>query len=82
MLERLERMLAEFGATYDDILKLTTWYQGSNDTNDDADTLHTSVNIRSSYFEKPGPASTGIPLDNLCYEDMLTETEVIAYLED
>ncbi len=80
-MENIGKVLAEFDAGYADILKLNTWYQGNNDPDTDAEALHTSVNTRSAYFQKPGPASTGIPLDNLSYEDMLTETEVVAYLE-
>ncbi|MEM7206204.1 MAG: RidA family protein [Pseudomonadota bacterium] len=78
-MQNVEKVLAEFGADNNDILKLNTWYKGVNDPDRDGDTLHASVNIRSSYFSKPGPASTGIPLENLCYENLLTETEVIAY---
>ena len=80
-MENIGKVLAEFGADYSDIVKLNTWYRTADGHSSDADALHTNVNIRSSFFCKPGPASTGIPLDNLCYENMLTETEVIAYLE-
>lgn len=79
-MENIGKVLAEFGAGYQDILKLNTWYQGANNDQTNAQTLHTSVEIRSSYFQKPGPASTVISLDNLCYEGMVTETEVVAFL--
>ncbi|MGI9331558.1 MAG: RidA family protein [Gammaproteobacteria bacterium] len=78
-MDNVGKVLAELGAGFPDILKLNTWYQGAGDPQTDADTLHTSVNIRSSYFHKPGPASTGIPLDRLCFERMVTETEAIAF---
>ncbi len=81
-MENIRVVLAGFGADFSSILKLNTWYRGINDTSGDADALHASVNIRSAYFQKPGPASTGIPLDSLCYEGLLTETEVIAFLGD
>jgi enamine deaminase RidA (YjgF/YER057c/UK114 family) len=38
------------------------------------------VTIRGSYFDKPGPASTGIPFRCLAYEGMLIEIEAIAML--
>lgn len=81
-MDNVGKVLAELGAVYADILKLNTWYRGARDTEHDAETLHTSVNLRSSYFQRPGPASTGIALDTLCYEGLMTETEVIAYRED
>jgi enamine deaminase RidA (YjgF/YER057c/UK114 family) len=78
-MENIGKVLAHFDATYEDIIKLNTWYQGARGGDADPDALHRSVNIRSSYFQRPGPASTGIPLDNLCFERMVTETEVVAY---
>ncbi len=77
-MDNVGRVLGAFGAGYRDILKLNTWYVGANDPARDGETLHTSVGIRSSYFEAPGPASTGIPLDALCFDRMVTETEVVA----
>jgi hypothetical protein len=43
-----------------------------------ADALHGNVSIRGSYFEKPGPASTGIPFRCDAYEGMMIEIETIA----
>ncbi len=73
-MNNIKRVLAEFDASLDDIVKLNTYYQGTSDPQD----LHSNVNIRSSYFTKPGPASTGIPFQHLAYEDMLIEIEVVA----
>jgi enamine deaminase RidA (YjgF/YER057c/UK114 family) len=78
-MDNIGKVLTHFEATYEDIIKLNTWYQGRRGDDADPDALHRSVNIRSSYFQRPGPASTGIPLDNLCFERMVTETEVVAY---
>ena len=80
-MENIGKVLGEFGADYRDIIKLNTWYV-SRPGADNAKTLHENVNIRSSYFQKPGPASTGIPLESLCFEHMLNETEVIAICPD
>ncbi|NKB77069.1 MAG: hypothetical protein GKR96_08480 [Gammaproteobacteria bacterium] len=80
-MENVGKVLAEFGAGYSDILKLNTWYKGADSAEGQASALHQNVQVRSSYFQSPGPASTGIPLNYLCFENMLNETEVIAWLE-
>lgn len=73
-MKNIKRVLAEFGANMSDIVKLNTYYEGTSNPDD----LHSNVNIRSSYFQKPGPASTGIPFPHLAYKDMLIEIEAIA----
>ncbi len=75
--ENIQCVLDEFGAGMKDIVKLNTYYQGTSNPDD----LHNNVNVRSSYFQKPGPASTGIPFPHLAYKDMLIEIEVIAMQE-
>ncbi|MDH3693856.1 MAG: Rid family hydrolase [Gammaproteobacteria bacterium] len=77
-MHNIQRVLAEFGADMKDIVKLNTYYEGTSNPED----LHSNVNVRSSYFQKPGPASTGIPFPHLAYKDMLIEIEVIAMQED
>ncbi len=72
------RVLDEFGATLDDVVKVTTFYQGSAS----AEALHKNLLIRSNSYTAPGPATTGIPVPNLVYEDMVIEIEVIAMLEN
>ena len=73
-MKNIQRVLAEFNASMSNIVKLNTYYEGTSNPND----LHSNVNVRSSYFQKPGPASTGIPFPHLAYKDMLIEIEVIA----
>lgn len=70
-------VLELLGATMADVVKVNAFYAGS----DDPDALHDNMKIRSSFFSKPGPASTGIPLDALAYEGMMTEFELVAMLE-
>ena len=79
-MDNIGKVLAGFELGFADIIKLNTYYQGStgSDTQDDAEDLHANVTIRGSYFDKPGPASTGIPFPCLAYDDMLIEIEVIA----
>jgi len=82
-MDNIGKVLAGFGLGFDDILKLNTYYQGSigEDASADAEDLHGNVTIRGNYFNKPGPASTGIPFPCLAYEGMLIEIEAIAMLE-
>jgi enamine deaminase RidA (YjgF/YER057c/UK114 family) len=79
-MDNIGKVLAGFGLDHSDIVKLNTYYQGSSGVDDasDADALHRNLTIRGSYFEKPGPASTGIPFHCLAYEGMMIEIEVIA----
>ncbi|MFT5218691.1 MAG: enamine deaminase RidA (YjgF/YER057c/UK114 family) [Planctomycetota bacterium] len=81
-MDNIGKVLAGFGLNHADIVKLNTHYQSSSDkVSSDGDDLHSNVTIRGSYFEKPGPASTGIPFPFLAYEGMLIEIEAIAMSE-
>lgn len=76
-IDNIETVLANLGAGLDDVVKVTTFYQGSAS----AEALHDNLLIRSNAFTEPGPATTGIPVPNLVYERMLIEIEVIAMVE-
>jgi enamine deaminase RidA (YjgF/YER057c/UK114 family) len=67
-------ILRELGASYHDVCKVTTVYQGSCGEDD----LHENLSIRSSFFADPGPATTGIPLPTLAYPGMVIEIDVFA----
>jgi len=77
-LNNIEAVLAEFGATMDDIVKVTTFYQGGAS----AEELHKNLMIRSNAFTRPGPATSGIPVPHLVYEHMMIEIEVIAIVQN
>ena len=77
-LNNIETVLADLGATMDDVVKVTTFYQGSAS----AEALHQNLMIRSNAFKKPGPATSGIPVPHLVYEHMVIEIEVIAIVDD
>ena len=76
-MNNIGRVLAGFDADFSDVVKQNSFYVGSDDPED----LHSNVDVRSSYYSKPGPASTGVPLNYLAYADMLTEIEAIAVKE-
>ena len=76
-MHNIKTVLAEFGASLDDVVKVTTFYQGSAS----ADALHENLLIRSGSYNTPGPATSGIPVTHLVYQRMVIEIEVIAMLE-
>ncbi len=73
----IKKVLAELGATLDDVVKVTAFYQGKAS----ADALHRNLLVRSGCYRTPGPATSGIPVPSLVYENMLIEIEVIAVLD-
>jgi len=50
-LENIRTVLADLGATIDDVVKVTTFYQGSAS----AEELHKNLSVRSCAFKTPGP---------------------------
>lgn len=77
-MENLNKVLAGLGADFADVIKMNSFYKGGSNPEE----LHANLDIRKSYFSLPGPASTGIPLDNLCYPGMMTEFEAIAVVAE
>ena len=77
-MDNLGRVLNEFSLSHADIVKLNTFYQGRDQNRNTADDLHSNVTVRGSYFNKPGPASTGIPFPYLSYDQMVIEIEAVA----
>jgi len=57
-----------------DVVKVTSFYHG----NASAEALHKNLSIRSNAFKTTGPATSGIPVPHLVYEQMVIEIEVIA----
>ena len=52
--------MAELGYGFADVGKQTTHYVGGS-----SDELHDNMQVRNSYYSKPGPASTGVPVRGL-----------------
>ncbi len=73
-MDNIAKVLALFGAELDDVVKVGAFYTAGCG----ADALHENLRIRSASFTEPGPASTGIPLPYLAFEDMVVEIEVVA----
>ena len=73
----IKQILSGFGATMDDMLKISCFYVSDGKP----DSLHRNLTIRSSYFSDPGPASTSVPLERLGFEGIMLEIEGIARLD-
>ena len=70
-------ILNELGAGYGDVCKVLAFYQG--DCGPEA--LNANLPIRSSYFDDPGPATTGVPLPGLAYPAMNVEIDIYAMVD-
>lgn len=70
-------ILKELGAGFGDVCKVLTVYEGGERAGD----LHENLQIRSSHFPDPGPATTGIPLPKLAYPGMVIEIDIYAMAE-
>lgn len=77
MMSRLRETLLAVGAELDDVLKLNVFYVGGGTAED----WEVPANIRASYFHKPGPAPTGMPVERFPDPDMLTKIAVTAMRE-
>ena len=56
IMESIETAIKPLNLSFKDIVKSTTHYVGG----DTAEELHQNMEVRNAYYEKPGPASTGL----------------------
>ena len=77
-MQHIGTILNDLGADYDDVCKIMTVYQGDCGAED----LHRNLPVRSSYFNDPGPASTGVPLPALTYDSMVIEIDAYAMIDE
>ena len=68
------RVLGAAGASFDDVLKLNTYYCHRVDAGASRD----GAGPRSRCFPPPGPTSSDVPVDELAHAGMLVEIEAIA----
>ncbi len=54
-------LFADAGLSFRDVRKATTYYVAGSS----ADELHDNMSVRNGYYAKPGPASTGLPVEGL-----------------
>lgn len=76
--EAVGRVLAEGGASWDDVVKLNTYYC-CNETGDAVrDFWEKMTRVRLQYLPTPGPAGTAVRVAGLMYDGFLIEVEAIA----
>ena len=73
--ENLERILAEAGATLDDVVRVVTYLRRM----DDYPAMHA---VRRRYWPEHAPASTTVEVGQLYDPDQLLEVEVTAVVPD
>ena len=72
-LENLKRGLEAVGATFADVVKITTYVKGYT-----PEQRMPITEIRNRYLVKPLPASTLVGVETLVHDDFLIEVEAIA----
>lgn len=77
--ENMREVLAEAGATFRDVVRLTTYF-----TADLSDIAATRAywSVRKEYFGDHRPASTGLQVKGLIYPSLLLEVDAIAVIPD
>ncbi len=78
VMDFIKAVVEDLGGTMDDVVKVNAFYKDTAGA--DPEVLHSNLAVRSGYFTKPGPVSTGIPLKALGLEDKTIEVEAYAML--
>jgi reactive intermediate/imine deaminase len=73
--ENLKSALAAVGATFDNLVKVTTFVT-------DLSQMQALRSIRAKYYGKNAPASTLVQITRLANEDLLIEIEAIAVVAE
>ena len=60
------------------VLRINTFYATGDKADTDEHIWKENLHARFAHFEAPGPATTGIPMPYLAYEDMNIEIDIIA----
>lgn len=76
--EALSRLLEEAGATWNDVIKLNTFYVCNETGQAVQDFWEKMTRVRFEYLPTPGPAGTAVRVAGLMYDGFLIEAEVIA----
>jgi 2-iminobutanoate/2-iminopropanoate deaminase len=76
--ENLTRVLHEGGATWNDVVKLNTFYVYDGEDGQARGYWEAMSRIRFDYIPDPGPAATAVRVAGLMYPGFLIEADVIA----
>ena len=77
-MEYIRRVLAEMNLDFGHVLRINTFYATGDEPDAEERIWKENLHARFAHFEPPGPATTGIPMPYLAYEDMNIEIDIIA----
>ena len=75
---QVQQLLGQFGAGFDDVVKLNRWYAGNSGVED----FEPAALACASFFPDPGPAATGIPLPAHADPEVAIKISVVAMLSE
>ena len=76
VMAQIEQLLNQFGAGFDDVVKINRWYAGNVGVED----FEPAALACASFFPDPGPAATGIPLPVHADPEVAIKISVVAML--
>lgn len=76
VMRQIGAALADFGAGFDDVVKINRWYVGHGSAED----FEPAAIACGSHFKEPGPAATGIPIPGYTVEGQAIKIELVAML--
>jgi enamine deaminase RidA (YjgF/YER057c/UK114 family) len=76
--ENLTRVLHEAGASWEDVIKLNTYYVYDGPPQGAQDFWERMTRVRLQYLPEPGPAATAVRVQGLMYDGFLIEADAIA----
>jgi 2-iminobutanoate/2-iminopropanoate deaminase len=78
--ENIRRVLAEAGATMQDIVKFNTFYVYDGPPDTITDYWERMTRVRMEFFVEPAACGTGVRVTGLAFPDLLIEVEAIAVI--
>ena len=75
-MEQIGKLLGQFGAGFDDVVKNNRWYAGSSGIDD----FEPAAMACAANYKEPGPAATGIPIPRHANPDVTIKLSVVAML--
>ena len=75
---QVQQLLGQFGAGFDDVVKINRWYAGNSGVED----FEPAALACASFFPDPGPAATGIPLPVHADPEVAIKISVVAMLSE
>jgi enamine deaminase RidA (YjgF/YER057c/UK114 family) len=76
--QNLQRVLEEAGATWEDVVKLNTYYVYDGAPEDAQRFWEQMSAVRFEFLPKQGPAATAVRVAGLMYDGFLIEAEAVA----